>query len=106
MDADHHRRRPGRYIRAARNTAASINPTAIATGMSRPDFGGGAERAREVLGGGTLPPAAGLGRRATGMPDGSVPIVIRLGSRVTTSDSSGHPAVLAATFGSSVTRRC
>ena len=70
----------GSYISAARNTAASSKPTAIATGMSRPDLGGGAVRARALLGGGAPPRRRLVGGRR-GMPDGSVPIVIRLGSR-------------------------
>ena len=79
----------GRHIKAAMNTAAINAPTAIATGRLR--FAGCAPE-RGLL---TARPAGCPPRRRPvctggrrGMPDGSVPIVIRDGSRAATGSSS------------------
>ena len=68
----------GRHIDSARNTAASTRPLATATGRLRASATGAVAPA---LGGrwGAPPRRLGSGRR--GMPDGSVPMVMRAGSR-------------------------
>ncbi len=79
----------GRHIKAAMNTAAINTPTAVATGRLR--FAGcAAERGLLTARPAGCPPrrrpVCTGGRR--GMPDGSVPIVIRDGSRAATGSSS------------------
>ena len=68
----------GRHITSARNTAARAKPDATAIGRLRPSAAGADVPA---LGGrcGAAPRRLGSGRR--GIPDGSVPMAIRAGSR-------------------------